>query len=106
MRIWSGGDGRTGARELGGLGYKITPLTVWQILKTAGIDPAPMRCGQTWRAFPETQAATILATDFFHADTVLLRRLYVVLHRPRHAARLLGRDNRASHGRAGDAAGP
>jgi putative transposase len=64
--------------ELAGLGYKLAPSTVWQILKDAGIDPAPRRTGQTWRAFLEAQAKTILATDFFHVDTVLLRRLYVL----------------------------
>jgi hypothetical protein len=48
---------------------------VWQILKDAGIDPAPRRSGQSWRAFLDAQAKTILATDFFHVDTVLLRRL-------------------------------
>jgi transposase InsO family protein len=51
---------------------------VWQILKEAGIDPAPRRTGQTWRAFLKAQTKTILATDFFHVDTVLLRRLYVL----------------------------
>ena len=29
--------------ELTGLGYKLAPSTVWQILKDAGIDPAPRR---------------------------------------------------------------
>ena len=51
---------------------------MWQILKHAGIDPAPARTGQTWRAFLEAQAKTILAADFFHVDTVFLRRLYVL----------------------------
>jgi putative transposase len=51
---------------------------VWQIVKDAGIDPAPIRSGQTWRTFLETQAKTILAADFFHVDTVFLRRLYVL----------------------------
>ena len=64
--------------ELTGLGYTLAPLTVWQILKEAGIDPAPRRAGQTWRAFLEAQAKTILAADFFHVDTVFLRRLYVL----------------------------
>jgi putative transposase len=64
--------------ELTGLGYKLAPSTVWRILKDAGIGPAPRRAGQTWRAFLEAQAKTILAVDFFHVDTVLLRRLYVL----------------------------
>ena len=64
--------------ELTGLGYKLAPSTVWQILKDAGIDPAPRRSGQTWRAFLDGQAKTILAADFFHVDTVFLRRLYVL----------------------------
>jgi putative transposase len=64
--------------ELAGLGYKLAPSTVWKILKDVGIDPAPRRAGQAWRAFLEAQAKTILATDFFHVDTVLLRRLYVL----------------------------
>jgi putative transposase len=64
--------------ELAGLARKIAPSTVWQILKDAGIDPAPRRAGQSWRAFRDAQATTILATDFFHVDTVFLRRLYVL----------------------------
>jgi putative transposase len=65
-------------RELTGLGYNLAASTVWQILKDAGIDPAPIRSGQTWRAFLEAQAKTILAVDFFHVDTVLLCCLYVL----------------------------
>jgi transposase InsO family protein len=64
--------------ELGGLGYTVAPSTVWKILNDAGIDPAPNRHGQTWRAFLAAQAHTILAVDFFHVDTVFLRRLYVL----------------------------
>jgi putative transposase len=64
--------------ELTGLGYKLAPSTVWQILKDAGIDPAPRRSGQTWQGFLQIQAKTILAADLFHVDTVFLRRLYVM----------------------------
>jgi len=64
--------------ELIGLGYTLAPSTVWKILNDAGIDPAPNRHGQTWRAFLAVQAHTILAADFFHVDTVFLRRLYVL----------------------------
>jgi len=64
--------------ELAGLLHKLAPSTVWKILKDAGIDPAPTRSGLTWQAFLQAQAKTILAVDFFHVDTVLLRRLYVL----------------------------
>jgi putative transposase len=64
--------------EVAGLGRKLAPSTVSQILKDAGIDPAPRRSGQSWRAFPDAQAKTILAVGFFHAGTVLLPRLHVL----------------------------
>jgi putative transposase len=64
--------------ELASLGYKLAPSTVWRIVQDAGIDPAPTRSGQSWRAFLDAQAKTILAGDFFQVDTVLLRRLYVL----------------------------
>jgi len=37
--------------ELVGLGYRIAHSTVWELLTKAGVDPAPRRCGPTWREF-------------------------------------------------------
>jgi hypothetical protein len=64
--------------ELTKLGIAISPSTIHEILRAAGIDPAPRRTGPTWRHFLHAQAAGILAVDFLHADTVLLKRLYVL----------------------------
>jgi putative transposase len=65
--------------ELTKLGVRIAPSTVYEILRAVGIDPAPRRTGPTWRQFLHAQAAGILAVDFLHVDTVLLRRLYVLI---------------------------
>jgi putative transposase len=65
--------------ELTRLGHKIAPATVWEMLKAAGIDPAPRRCGPTWRQFLSAQASGILAVDFMHVDTVLLKRIYALI---------------------------
>jgi putative transposase len=51
-----------GTRHHGG------PSTVWQILKNAGISPAPRRDGPGWAEFLRSQARGILALDFFTAD--------------------------------------
>jgi putative transposase len=64
--------------ELGRLGYAIAASTVWEILRAAGIDPAPRRAGPTWRQFLTTQAHAIIACDFLVVETVLLKRLYVL----------------------------
>ena len=65
--------------ELTKLGVTVAQSTVWEILGAAGIDPAPRRSGPTWRQFIYAQAAGILAVDFFHVDTMLLKRLYVLV---------------------------
>ena len=65
--------------ELTKLGVTVAPSTVWEILHAAGIDPAPRRSGPTWRQFLHAQAAGILAVDFLHVDTVLRKRLYVLV---------------------------
>jgi len=65
--------------ELMKLGVTVSPSTVWEILHAAGIDPAPRNSGPGWRQFLRAQAAGIVAVDFLHVDTVLLRRLYVLV---------------------------
>ena len=65
--------------ELTKLGVTVAPSTIWEILHAAGIDPAPRRTGPTWRQFLHAQAAGILAVDFLHVDTVLLKRIYVLV---------------------------
>jgi transposase InsO family protein len=65
--------------ELTKLGVTVAPSTVWEILHAAGIDPAPQRSGPSWQQFLHAQAAGIVAADFLHVDTVLLRRLYVLV---------------------------
>jgi len=65
--------------ELTKLGVTVAPSTVYEILRSSGIGPAPRRDGPTWRQFLHAQAAGILAVDFLHVDTVLLNRLYVLI---------------------------
>ncbi len=65
--------------ELVKLGHRIAASTVWQILHDAGIGPAPRRTGPTWKQFLTAQARGILAADFVHVDTVLLRRIYALI---------------------------
>jgi putative transposase len=74
--------------ELMGLGHKIAPSTIWEILKAAGTDPAPRRAAASWKQFLSAQAKSIAAVDFFHVDTVFLRRLYVLFVIEHHHRRV------------------
>jgi transposase len=65
--------------ELARLGIKIAASTVWSILQQAGIDPAPRRSSETWRGFLRAQASGIVACDFLTVESVLFRRLYVLV---------------------------
>jgi len=65
--------------ELARLGHQVAASMVWEILNVAGIDPAPRRAGPTWRQFLAAQANAVIACDFFTVDTVLLKRVYVLV---------------------------
>ena len=64
--------------ELTGMGVVLAASSVWAILHRHSIDPSPTRNGPTWAEFLRSQAASLLACDFFTVDTVLPRRLYVL----------------------------
>lgn len=55
--------------ELAGLGIAVAASTVWEMLKVAGVDPAPARdTGPTWAQFLRSQAEAIIACDFVVID--------------------------------------
>ena len=78
--------------ELAGLGVKVAASTAWEILKKAGIDPAPRRTAPTWSQFLRSQAEAILACDFFTAELPGGTRAYVlaVIEHATRRIRILG----------------
>jgi putative transposase len=66
--------------------------TVWEILKQAGVDPAPERTSESWATFLRSQAEAILAADFFEAVTLTGTRMYVlaVIEHATRRVRVLG----------------
>ena len=71
---------------------KIAASTVWEILKKAGIDPAPGRSGPTWPRFLRSRAEAILACDFFTAGLLDGTQAYVlaVIEHATRRIRILG----------------
>ena len=78
--------------ELAGLGIAIAASTVWEILKDAGVDPAPRRGSVTWASFLRSQAEGIVACDFFTADLLDGTKVYVlaVIEHATRRIRILG----------------
>jgi hypothetical protein len=63
-----------------------------EILKKAGIEPAPRRTGPTWSQLLGSQAEAILACDFFTADLLDGTQAYVlaVIEHATRCVRILG----------------
>jgi len=78
--------------ELATMGVTIAAWSVWAILKRHGVDPSSRRSGPTWAEFLSAQAKGLMVCDFFHVDTVLLRRLYVLvfIHHDTRLVRIAG----------------
>jgi len=78
--------------ELKKLGVMVSKTSVATVLRRHSLPPAPRREGPTWTQFISAQAKGIVATDFFHVDTVHLRRHYVlfVIELERRVVHVLG----------------
>src|SRR5258708_5434070 len=67
------------AGEILKLSYPIDGTTVKNVLKRAGIVPAPeRRKGSNWRTFLRHYQQQMLACDFFTIETATLKTLYVL----------------------------
>ena len=64
--------------ECATLGMKVSGSSVRNILRRNGLGPAPRRSGPSWAEFLRSQAAAVLACDFFTVETVSLTRMYVL----------------------------
>jgi len=64
--------------ELRKLGIRVGATTIRTLLRRHGLGPAPRRSGPTWTQFLKAQAEGIVACDFFTAETIWLKTLYVL----------------------------
>jgi hypothetical protein len=85
--------------ELALLGITIAASTVWEILKTEGIGPAPHRATITWAAFLRSQAEAILAMDVIETIALAGQRQYILaaIHHAGRRVRILGTTAHPTH---------
>ena len=85
--------------ELALLGIAIAASTVWEILRTAGIDPAPWRTTVTWADFLRSQAEAILAVNFIETVTLTGQRQYILaaIHHASRRVDVLGATAHPTH---------
>src|SRR5256885_15000130 len=78
--------------ELLTLGIKVAASTVWEMLREAGIEPAPDRAATTWAQFLRSQANALLAADFIQTIALTGARMYVltVIEHASRRVRILG----------------
>ena len=74
------------------MGVKVAASTAWEILRNAGIDPAPRLSGPTWSQFLRSQAQAILACDLFTVDLLNGTQAHVlaVIEHATRRIRILG----------------
>ena len=65
--------------EITKLGVTVAQSTVWEIPRSAGIDPAPVAQARPGGSSCTPRRPGSSPPAFFHVDTVLLKRLYVLV---------------------------
>jgi putative transposase len=66
--------------ELLKLGQSVAATTIRSILIAAHLPPSPHRAKMSWKQFLAAHAQTLVVADFFSLDTIVFKRLYVLIY--------------------------